>query len=168
MRPDEAHDLLVAELARPESTRDGLQRDGLSDESQRAAAGELADIDEHVADVASDTFEREVELGLLHTLDAEVEDVRSAIIRLALGAYGRCASCGTPIDDARLRAMPAATRCVEHQRAAERDDDAAGTRGADRSAGLEAAAHLDLLPSEEPQAWAVPAEEAAMHIVEPR
>jgi DnaK suppressor protein len=39
--------------------------------------------------------------------------------RYADGAYGLCKSCGGPIDPARLRALPHATRCLNCQRRVE-------------------------------------------------
>lgn len=48
----------------------------------------------------------------------EVED---ALERVAEGTYGICDDCGNRIRAARLEANPAATRCTECQRAAERE-----------------------------------------------
>jgi phage/conjugal plasmid C-4 type zinc finger TraR family protein len=47
-------------------------------------------------------------------------DVEGALGRLASGSYGECLDCGEPIAPARLKAYPAATRCVECQSALER------------------------------------------------
>ncbi|MGY4718899.1 TraR/DksA family transcriptional regulator [Naumannella huperziae] len=42
----------------------------------------------------------------------EIAEVDAALARLADGSYGICAGCGEPIPRDRLRARPAATRCV--------------------------------------------------------
>lgn len=47
-------------------------------------------------------------------------DVEDALARIAAGAYGECVDCGEPIAPARLKAYPAATRCVDCQSAVER------------------------------------------------
>jgi DnaK suppressor protein len=167
MHSDELLELLATELARLDAIRSALLRDGLADEQQRTAGGELSGMDEHVADVASETFEREAEIGLLHTVDAELADVRAAMVRALAGEYGRCLVCHGPIGDDRLRAVPAATRCVAHQRDAEREEDASRDDRAARRAAREATSHLDFLPTEEPGAALVAAEEAAMHVVTP-
>jgi DnaK suppressor protein len=46
----------------------------------------------------------------------ELREVEAALTRLADGAYGSCADCGADIGYQRLRAEPAATRCIECQR----------------------------------------------------
>ena len=78
----------------------------------------LADL-HHTGDwaVAEAEFERDV---------AGAENARQAIGaileaegRLATGAYGQCASCGTAISFERLSANPAASRCVTCQRSEE-------------------------------------------------
>jgi DnaK suppressor protein len=51
---------------------------------------------------------------------AELADVEAALGRIATGAYGECVDCGEPIAAARLRAYPAATRCIGCQGALER------------------------------------------------
>ncbi len=47
---------------------------------------------------------------------AELRGLEAARERLAEGSYGRCASCGADIGFERLRANPAAVRCVGCQR----------------------------------------------------
>ena len=48
----------------------------------------------------------------------EVSDVRDdldsqALARLDAGEYGECTSCGEPIAEARLKALPYATLCIQ-------------------------------------------------------
>jgi DnaK suppressor protein len=40
-----------------------------------------------------------------------VRAIRAALERIANGAYGACNSCGEPIAEERLKAIPEATRC---------------------------------------------------------
>jgi RNA polymerase-binding transcription factor DksA len=66
--------------------------------------------DEAVADLLSDLDTAEItrDLGDIRALEAAMD-------RLGAGTYGRCADCGTEIPVARLRAQPAALRCVACQ-----------------------------------------------------
>ena len=45
----------------------------------------------------------------------ELRDIDAALKRIADGSYGQCDECGIEIDPARLKAQPAALRCVECQ-----------------------------------------------------
>jgi len=40
-----------------------------------------------------------------------IRAIRAALERIENGTYGACNSCGEPIGEARLRAIPEATRC---------------------------------------------------------
>lgn len=43
---------------------------------------------------------------------AETVQIKAALARLQAGTYGRCAICDELIPEARLAALPAATRCI--------------------------------------------------------
>ena len=63
--------------------------------------------DEAVADLLSDLDSAEI------TRDVnDIRELEAAMARLADGTYGRCIECGLDIGVARLRAQPAALRCV--------------------------------------------------------
>ena len=51
---------------------------------------------------------------------AALADVDAALGRAAAGSYGECVDCGEPIAIARLKAYPAATRCIDCQGAFEK------------------------------------------------
>jgi RNA polymerase-binding transcription factor DksA len=167
MRIADARQLVESERARLLQARDALRRlAGPDNGSQREDTGELSGMDEHVADIATETFEREVEIGLLHTVEAELAEVEAAIARLDEGTYGRCRWCGAVIPDDRLRAVPATTLCLDHQ---ERVEVAAAVLLRDllhNGIEREAASHIDLLPSDEPRSVQSP-EEGALHVIVP-
>jgi RNA polymerase-binding transcription factor DksA len=149
MDADEARALLEAERRRLLVTRDALaMHAGPLAGTQRDDTGELSGMDEHLADVASDTLEREVDLTVLHSLDADLAAVGAALERVDGGSYGLCAACGAAIGESRLRALPAATRCLAHQVEAEAAHDALRQAVLAARSDVEAAAHLDLLPVE--------------------
>lgn len=43
-----------------------------------------------------------------------LEDVEAALARIDAGTYGICETCGDPVGDARLEAMPTARFCIDH------------------------------------------------------
>lgn len=82
---------------------------------QREETGELTVVDQHPADVADYVHQRELHDTMQDVLDREAAQVREAQQRLAEGSYGICADCGKKIPEARLRARPEATLCVDCQ-----------------------------------------------------
>jgi RNA polymerase-binding transcription factor DksA len=66
--------------------------------------------DESVADLLADVGQAELNRDL-----AELRDLEVARMRIEGGAYGICADCGVEIAYDRLRANPAALRCVACQ-----------------------------------------------------
>jgi RNA polymerase-binding transcription factor DksA len=66
--------------------------------------------DEAVADLIVDLDQAEVTRDL-----GELRELEAAGRRLAEGTYGLCADCGADIPVERLRAQPAAARCIPCQ-----------------------------------------------------
>jgi RNA polymerase-binding protein DksA len=126
MDSDAARELLEQERVRLSSVRDGLDIENPSDETESQTMGELSDIDQHQADVGTETFEREKDYSILERVEAELADIEHALKRLDDGTYGTCEACGKPIGDDRLEAMPAARFCVDDQQLAEREARAGG------------------------------------------
>jgi RNA polymerase-binding transcription factor DksA len=77
-------------------------------------------VDQHPADVGSETFERDKEMSILYNVEAELSDVDRALRRIRERTYGLCEACGRPIGSARLEARPAARFCIEDQARVER------------------------------------------------
>jgi RNA polymerase-binding protein DksA len=95
--------------------------DAARDESQQDSLEELSSYDQHQADVATETFEREKDLSILDNIEGELADIERALQRLDDGSYGTCEACGKPIGDERLEAMPATRFCLEDQGVAEQE-----------------------------------------------
>jgi RNA polymerase-binding transcription factor DksA len=119
MDADHAREHLTAEQERLARLQAGFDAEHLHTESGDDSTGELSHLDQHAADVASDTFEREKDFSILEQVEAELADVERALTRLDDGTYGTCEACGGAIGDARLEAQPAARFCLTHQSAAE-------------------------------------------------
>ncbi len=84
----------------------------LGDEAESEEA-ELSNYDQHPADTASETFEREKELSILDGLEAELTELEAALSRIDEGTYGIDEVTGEPIVPGRLEAMPAARTNVD-------------------------------------------------------
>src|SRR4051794_6136860 len=121
MDNDVARQRLEDERTRLEEVRTQIHEEN-GDEGIDDAVSELAGgLDQHQADVGTETFEREKDLSILERVEAELGDVEHALKRLDEGTYGTCEACGKPIGADRLEAMPAARFCVDDQALAERD-----------------------------------------------
>jgi DnaK suppressor protein len=68
---------------------------------------------EELADIGSDQFLREMELGLVTEEGRKVRLIDEAIERLKGGTYGLCSECGKEISEARLEALPYAKLCIK-------------------------------------------------------
>jgi RNA polymerase-binding transcription factor DksA/ribosome-associated translation inhibitor RaiA len=117
--PSTARRRLGDELTRLEAVRAALLSEALDQETESESVAETSSIDQHQADVGSETFARERCQSLLDDVEREIADVQRAFVRLDRGIYGLCEACGTQIADERLSAVPAARFCFEHQAAAE-------------------------------------------------
>jgi len=121
MEPQHARDLLEQEQARLAAIRDGFTEDGLTSESEDESLSELSSLDQHQADVGTETFNRERDISILESVEAELSDIEHALRRLDYGTYGTCEACGKPIADDRLEAQPAARFCLDDQWRAEQE-----------------------------------------------
>ena len=80
-----------------------------------SSVGELAVYDNHPADVGSEMFEREKDLGMSDNPRFLLREIDEATGRLEQGTYGLCQRCGRRIPSERLEAVPWAGRCRECQ-----------------------------------------------------
>jgi RNA polymerase-binding transcription factor DksA len=117
----DARQRLVEERTRLTEVRSSVGDTGLQQESEQDSVGELSSVDQHQADLGTETFEREKDLSILESIEAELADVEHALRRLDDGTYGICEACGKPIDEERLAALPAARLCRDDQERAERE-----------------------------------------------
>lgn len=112
---------LEAEIARLDAVLAGTRPVGGPESTGSGSGGELADVDQHPADQATETATHSAEIGEAMAVAGELEDLRAALRRLAEGTYGLCVACGRPIAPERLEALPATPYCLEDAYLAERD-----------------------------------------------
>jgi DnaK suppressor protein len=109
-----------AELAR--EVEDGARR-RLEEDAYRNMASEVGDAGDastatEQADLRNSQIERDV---------SELRAIDAALARFDEGTYGLCTRCGGEIGEARLRANPAAERCITCQTAYEKQFAGSGT-----------------------------------------
>lgn len=111
-------ELLVDERKRVVAAIDNLHEDhqgSMSDET-----GEDAVYDNHLADTATETYDRELDYTLEENAEHVLADIDAALKRIEDGTYGTCTNCGKQIAAERLEARPYATLCIDCQRERER------------------------------------------------
>jgi RNA polymerase-binding protein DksA len=83
--------------------------------------GELTrGLDNHLGDMATVTFDRELDEGLEEGAQQTLAQIDRAIAKLDDGTYGQCERCGKEIPEERLRARPWAILCIDDQRLVDR------------------------------------------------
>ena len=89
---------LQSRRARLESMIEGRDHDSLEEES-----GEIvASVDNHMADTATDTYDRELADGLEEDAERVIGQIDAALGRIDDGTFGTCEVCGRPIGEERL------------------------------------------------------------------
>ena len=87
------------------------ERDRVTDQLKELGV-ERTSFDEGFADSGQVTAERGEVEALAGTLRDTLQEIDTALTKLEQGTYGQCETCGGPIADARLEAMPAARQCI--------------------------------------------------------
>ena len=83
--------------------------------SQKEASGDLSSYSYHMADMASDSYERELSLNIASGEQEIIYEIDEALKRIEEGKYGRGLSCNKKIPVRRLRALPYAKHCIQCQ-----------------------------------------------------
>ena len=71
-----------------------------------SAQEEVGNFSEHMADAATDSYDRDCALALLSSAQAVLYEVDQALNRIANGTYGLCELSGDRIEADRLKAIP--------------------------------------------------------------
>jgi len=106
--------LLLKERERITGEVSHLSENALST-SQRDSAGDLSGYSMHMADVGTDTFQRDFDLGLVLKEQEILYQIDEALQMIEDGSYGKCIKCGEPIKESRLKAVPFAKLCISCQ-----------------------------------------------------
>lgn len=79
-------------------------------------AGEESAYDNHLADTATETYDRELDYTLEENSEHVLGEIEAALTRIEGGTYGICTNCAKQISEERLEALPWATLCIDCQR----------------------------------------------------
>ena len=109
--------LLITERAKVAEEIKSIARDVST--SPRDASGDLSAYTVHLADMAADTYDRELSMNIVSTEQETLYQIDDALKRLDDGSYGICQLCNEPIAMSRLKAVPYASACIKCQRAKE-------------------------------------------------
>jgi RNA polymerase-binding protein DksA len=87
--------------------------------SQRESSGDLSGYSYHMADMASDDYERDFSLGRASEEQKILYAIDEALKRINDGTYGNCLQCGKKISKKRLEALPFTELCILCQKSKE-------------------------------------------------
>lgn len=104
-------------LKRKEETMDEIRHisEDTLKKTQKDAAGDISGYTYHMADVATDTYDREFSLGFASSSREVLYDLDDAMKRIEEGIFGICEGCKALITKTRLKAVPFARFCVKCQ-----------------------------------------------------
>ena len=115
MNTDRYRDLLLGERKRVSTSIQHLHEEGsLEDETEEET------YDNHLADSATATLNREIDYTLEENSGHVLTAIDEALGRIDSGTFGTCGRCGKPIAEERLEAIPYANRCIDCKRLEER------------------------------------------------
>jgi RNA polymerase-binding protein DksA len=83
--------------------------------SQKEASGDISGYTYHMADVATDSYDREFSLGLASSERKFIYELDDALKRIEEGTFGICQDCKSLISKSRLKAVPHARTCIKCQ-----------------------------------------------------
>ncbi|HEV8249921.1 MAG TPA: TraR/DksA C4-type zinc finger protein [Gaiellaceae bacterium] len=78
--------------------------------------GEETQGDEHPADAATATYDRELDYSLEDGAENVLRLIDEALARIEAGTYGTCRVCGRDIGEERLEARPWTDLCIDDAR----------------------------------------------------
>ena len=93
-----------------------IKSDALNiNKSQREASGDLSGYSYHMADMASDQYERDFLLRLASDERERLYAIDDALKRIEDKSYGICLTCSKSISKKRLNAVPQTSHCIKCQ-----------------------------------------------------
>ncbi|MFA6600942.1 MAG: TraR/DksA family transcriptional regulator [Candidatus Omnitrophota bacterium] len=99
---------------------ESIEKDTLKT-NQKDSSGDLSGYSFHMADMATDNFDREFNLGLATNEQNFLNLIDTALRKINDGTFGICEKTGKPISKKRLMAVPYAPLCLEAQELEEKE-----------------------------------------------
>ena len=110
--------LLLAKRAKLLEEIDELRKE--STDTIKNSTGDLSSYSYHMADVATDNYDREFSLGLASNERDILYEIDAALQKIDDGTFGQCEECERLISKTRLKAVPYAKLCIKCQEAREK------------------------------------------------
>lgn len=121
-RLQKLHDMLEIEKEELLEVEETLAGPGGLGAPMNEADTELSAYDNHPADYGSQLYERSKDFGLLQMTREQLAEIEEAQVAILEDSYGYCRSCGQPIPEKRLLALPRTLLCVHCKREQEDQD----------------------------------------------
>lgn len=103
------HDAVRAEL---EARRDNA-RARVATLAKRPERGASQGFGKRIGDGTVEAISRFTDIGIGTSVETGLERTERALAKLDEGTYGLCDTCGRPIAEKRLRAMPDVVQCID-------------------------------------------------------
>jgi DnaK suppressor protein len=87
-----------------------LQKESLR-KSQRDSTGDLSGYAYHMADLGTDNYNRQINLGLVSNEQKVLYEIDQALLRVKEKGFDKCELCGRKINNGRLKIVPYARLC---------------------------------------------------------
>lgn len=84
--------------------------------SRKDSSGELSNYTFHMADLGTDTFDKDMNLNLDGTEQEIMRQVDEALVKIKDGTYGTCEVCEEDITLKRLKVIPYTRFCLKCQK----------------------------------------------------
>lgn len=92
-----------------------------SSKEQKELAGGSSGYAYHLADVASDSYNREFNLNLASNEEKILYQIDKALKKIEKGDFGKCENCGKKINEERLKTILYAQLCIQCQQKEEKN-----------------------------------------------
>ena len=117
MTTEQARTRLLEERERVVAALDYLHEENAGSLHEEAEEATIAD---NIGETATVTLDRQIDYSLEEASNHVLAAIDAALQRIEAGTYGMCQTCGKPIGDDRLEAIPYATQCIDCRRREER------------------------------------------------
>jgi len=92
-----------------------IEVDSIS-KTQKDASGDISSYTLHMADIASDNYDREFNLELADNVQKILYAIEESLNAITANKYKKCSLCGKWITKKRLKAIPYANACIDCQK----------------------------------------------------
>lgn len=113
---DRFRSILLEERQRVVAAIDNLHEENPGSLEEQTGDLVSGSADNHMGDTATVTFDREVDYTLEQNAEGVLGEIDAALRRIEDETFGTCRSCGRPIAEERLEALPWATLCIDCRR----------------------------------------------------